>query len=179
MIKPYSVRQGMASAGIGGIIAGIVMIIPMMGMMSMMSLPLDLFSIVVGMAIGKPQESAAMAGMVLHFAPSILIGLVFGAIISSSKLAITGFKKGISMGIAAGIVSFAILFLPMMMTIMPPIMMQLIQMMTPGASKEMIMNQLQVMQPMLLGGSLLAHIVYGVVLGSVTTAILQKTSRRL
>ncbi len=179
MEKPYSVKNGMAAAGIGGIIAGAVMIIPMMGMMSMMNLPADLFSTVVGMTMGKPQESAAMTGMALHFVPSILIGLMFGAVISSSKLAITGFKKGISLGIVAGIVSFVALFVPMMMTIMPPAMLQLMQMMNPDASQEMIMNQLQSIQPMLLGGSLAAHIVYGAVLGIITTAILRKRVQKI
>ncbi len=179
MIKLYSAKQGVASAGIGGVIAGIVMIIPMMSMMNMMNLPPDMFSTIVGMAMGKPQESAAMTGTTLHFVPSILIGLLFGAIVSSSKFAITSFKKGIPLGIAAGIVSFVILFLPMMINIMPPIMMQLMQMMNPGASQEMIMSQLQSMQPMLLAGALFAHIVYGIVLGTITTAILKKTSRRL
>ncbi|CAE6501058.1 hypothetical protein [Candidatus Nitrosotenuis uzonensis] len=179
MEKSYSVKNGMAAAGIGGIIAGAVMIIPMMGMMSMMNLPADLFSTIVGITVGKPQESAAMTGMTLHFVPSILIGLIFGVIISSSKLAITGFKKGISLGIAAGIVSFVVLFIPMMMTVMPPAMLQLMQMMNPGASQETIMSQLQSMQPMLLGGSLAAHIVYGAVLGTITTAILRKRIQKI
>ena len=178
MTKPYYVKHGMASAGIAGLVAGIVMIIPMMGMMSMMNLPSDLFSTVVGMAMGKSQEAAAMTGMMLHFVPSITIGLIFGGIISTSRFIITSFKKGIALGIVAGIVSFVVIFLPMMMTVMPPVMVQLMQMMNPGASQDMIMGQLQTMQPMLLVGSLLAHVIYGIVLGTITTIILKRTSKR-
>lgn len=178
MEKPYSIKHGMASASIGGFVAGIVMIIPMMGMMSMMNLPSDLFSTAIGMTIGKSQESATMAGMMLHFVPSILIGGIFGAIISSSRLTITSFKKGILLGIVAGIVSFVVIFLPMMVMVLPTVMMQLMQMMNPGASQDMIMNQLQMMQPVFLGGSLFAHVVYGVILGFTTTIILKRTSKK-
>lgn len=179
MEKPYSAKNGMTAAGIGGIIAGTIMIIPMMAMMSMMNLPPDLFPSVVGMTLGKPAESAAMTGMALHFVPSILVGLIFGAIISSSKFAITGFKKGILLGIIAGITSFIVLFLPLMMTVMPPVMVQLMQMMNPEVPQEMIMNQLQSMQPTLLSGSLFAHIVYGAVLGAATTAILRRRIQKI
>lgn len=178
MEKAYSAKNGMAAGGIGGIVAGAIMFIPIMGMMSAMNLPPDLFSTVVGMTMGKPPESAAMTGMTLHFVPSTVIGLIFGAIISSSRLTITGFKKGVLLGVVAGIVSFIALFLPMMM-IIPPVMVQLMQMMNPDAPQEVIMDQIQLMQPMLLSGSLFAHIVYGVVLGVVTTAILRGRLKKI
>ena len=58
---------------------------------------------------------------------------------------------------------------------MPPIMMQLMQMMNPAAPQEMIMTQLQDMQPMMLAGSLISHIIYGAVLGLVSSAILTRS----
>ena len=179
MQKIYSSKRGIGAGLIGGIIAGIVMLIPMMFMMSMMDLPSDLFPILVGMSLGQSQESAAMIGIVIHFIPSILIGIIFGAVISTSKLSIKSFKKGISLGIAAGIISFAVIFIPMMMNVIPPTMLQLMQMMNPEAPQDMIMQQLQSMQPMLLAGSFVSHIIYGIILGSITSGIVKKSKKEM
>jgi len=173
--KMYSRKKAIGAGTIGGIVAGIVMLVPMMGMMSMMNLPVDLFPKLIGLSMGQTMESASSFGTVLHFLPSIIIGIIFGAVVSSSKLSITSFKKGIPLGIAAGIISFIVIFLPMMMTVLPPIMMQLMQMMNPEAPQEMIMTQLQGMQPMMLAGSLISHIIYGAVLGLVSSAILRRS----
>ena len=177
MQKSYSTKRGVGAGAIGGIAAGAVMLIPMMLMMPMMGLPSDIFPILTGMIMGQSQESAAMAGIVIHFVPSIIIGVIFGALISSSKLSITSFKKGIPLGIAAGVISFVVLFLPLIMTVMPPIMLQLMLMMNPGAPQEMIMQQLQSMRPMILGGALFSHVVYGIILGALTSAIVKKSKK--
>jgi len=176
MEKMYSRKKAIGAGAIAGIVAGVVMLVPMMGMMSMMNLPDDLFPKLIGLSMGQTIESASSFGTALHFLPSIIIGVIFGAVVSSSKLSITSFKKGIPLGIAAGIISFIVLFLPMMMTVLPPIMMMLMQMMNPEAPQEMIMTQLQGMQPMMLAGSLISHIIYGAVLGLVSSAILRKSN---
>ncbi len=178
MPKNYSSKKGIGAGVIAGIIAGIVMLVPMMSMMPMMNLPNDLFPILIGMTMGQSQDSAVISGIGLHFVPSIIVGMIFGAVVSSSKLSITSFKKGIPLGIGAGIISFVILFLPMIMTVFPPSMMQLMQMMNPEASQEMIMQQLQGIQPMILTGSLVSHIIYGMVLGVVSSAILRKSKKK-
>jgi len=171
----YSRKKAIGAGAIAGIVAGVVMLAPMMGMMSMMNLPDDLFPKLIGLSMGQTMESASLVGTALHFLPSIIIGVIFGAIVSSSKLSITSFKKGIPLGIAAGIISFIVLFLPMIMTVMPPSMMMLMQMMNPEAPQEMIMTQLMNMQPMMLAGALISHIIYGAVLGVVASAILTRT----
>jgi len=176
MEKMYSRKKAIGAGAIGGIVAGIVMLVPMMGMMSMMNLPVDLFPKLIGLSMGQTMESASSFGTALHFLPSIIVGIIFGAVVSSSKLSITSFKKGIPLGIAAGIISFVVLFLPMMMMTLPPIMMQLMQMMNPDAPQEMIMTQLMNMQPMMLAGGLIAHIIYGAVLGLVSSAILRRSN---
>jgi len=177
MQKLYSTKRGIGAGIIGGTIAGIVMLVPMMSMMSMMNLPADLFPTLVGMSMGQTQNST-MFGMTLHFIPSIVIGIIFGGLISTSKLSIKSFKKGIPLGTIAGIVSFAVIFMPMMMNVLPPTMLQLMQMMNPEAPQEMIMQQLQSMQPMLLIGSLVSHIIYGIILGSVTSAIVKRSQKQ-
>ena len=178
MSKIYSPKKGVTSGTIGGIVGGIVMLVPMMLMMSMMNLPADLFPMLIGMAMNQMQQSASISGIGVHLVTSLIIGIIFGAVISSSKLSVTSFKKGIPLGIGAGIISFVVLFLPMSMEVFPPTMMQLMQMMNPEASQEMIMQQLQGMQPMVLAGSFVSHIIYGIVLGVVSSAILRKSKNK-
>ncbi len=174
MYKIYSTKKSIGAGAAGGIVAGIVMLVPMMLMMSMMNLPSDLFPKLLGLTMGLPPDSAAMAGTGLHLVASIAIGLVFGAVASSSKLSISSFKKGIGLGIITGAISFVVLFLPMMMAVLLSSMMNLMVMMNPGAPKEMIMSQLQSMQPMILSGSFISHLIYGAVLGTITSLILRK-----
>lgn len=173
MYKLYSTKKGIGVGIVGGIVGGIAMLVPMMSMMSLMNLPSDLFPTLIGMIMGQAQ-SATMTGIGFHFVASTIIGLIFGAAISSSKLSITSFKKGTGLGIATGAIAFAVLFLPMMITIFPPAMMNLMTMMSPDAPKQMIMSQLQAMQPMMLSGSLISHLIYGAVLGSVASIILAR-----
>lgn len=177
MSKIYSPKKGVTAGTIGGIVGGIVMLVPMMLMMSMMNLPADLFPMLIGMAMNQMQQSASISGIGVHLVTSLIIGVIFGAVISSSKLSVTSFKKGIPLGIGAGIISFVVLFLPMSMEVFPPTMMQLMQMMNPEASQEMIMQQLQGMQPMVLAGSFVSHIIYGIVLGVVSSAIMRKPKK--
>jgi hypothetical protein len=178
MSKIYSPKKWVTAGTIGGIVGGVVMLVPMMLMMSMMNLPADLFPMLIGMAMNQMQQSASISGIGVHLVTSLIIGVIFGAVISSSKLSVTSFKKGIPLGIGAGIISFVVLFLPMSMEVFPPTMMQLMQMMNPEASQEMIMQQLQGMQPMVLVGSFVSHIIYGIVLGVVSSAILRKSKNK-
>jgi len=178
MSKIYSPKKGVTAGTIGGIVGGIVMLVPMMLMMSMMNLPADLFPMLIGSIMNQMQQSASISGIGVHLVTSLIIGVIFGAVISSSKLSVTSFKKGIPLGIGAGIISFVVLFLPMSMEVFPPTMMQLMQMMNPEASQEMIMQQLQGMQPMVLAGSFVSHIIYGIVLGVVSSAILRKSKNK-
>lgn len=176
MQKSYSARRGIGAGIIGGIVAGTAMLVPMMSMMPMMNLPSNTFPTLIGMLMDQTGESVVIPGLVLHSVTSIIIGIIFVVITNYSKLTITGFKKGIPLGIATGIISFVVLFLPMIMFVFLPMMIQLMQIMNPSMSKEMIMPQLQSMLPMLLGGALFSHIVYGAVLGLVSSAILRKSN---
>ncbi len=44
-----------------------------------------------------------------------------------------------------------------------------------GNNNEMMMAELPMLQSMILAGSLVSHIVYGIVMGAVTTVLIRKT----
>lgn len=203
----YQAKRSIGAGIIGGIAGGAAMYGIMSVLMSMIGMGPNCFAIIMGMITGQSYEAAIGPGIAAHFGTSIAIGAIFGVIVSTPKLQITGFKKGIALGIATGIIAYAVIFLPVAMTAMPSHMMDLMKMMpmkgsmdqssmgnkAPMANQEMkgksaedekmkmeemnkmIMEQSQKIMPSILGGSFVSHIVLGVVLGAVTTAIVRRS----
>ena len=204
----YRAKKSLGAGIIGGIAGGGAMYGVMSVLMSMLGMGPNCFAVIMGMITGQSYEAAMGPGIAAHFGTSIAIGAIFGAIISTPKLQITGFKKGIALGTATGIIAYAVIFLPVAMTAMPPHMMDLMKMMPmegnmgqssmgdkanmanqdmKGKSAEdikkmqmeemdkMIMEESQKIMPSILGGSFVSHIVFGIVLGAVTTAIVRRS----
>lgn len=176
--RPY-IGKGIVSGISGGIIGGIVMLGIMAGMIGMMNLPSYLvyagplsFAKLIGLTVGQQPQTAG-TGLGIHLLASIIIGAIFGAVTSIiKKLAVTGYARGIGFGIAAGAIAFVVLFLPVMMGATST------QMMNPAMSSRMIIAQLQRMGPMILAGAFLAHIIYGAILGAITTVLITKIELR-
>lgn len=176
MSAKYSIGKGIGVGAISGAIAGAVMIIPMMVTNMQMGLPADVSLILFGRMMGQGIATAAGTGIAIHMLASVIIGIIFGAVTSTGKLRLGNFGKGIGLGIATGMIAFAVLFLPMIMTVLPPQMIALMQMMNPDAPSAMIMQKIQAMMPMMIGSSILSHVIYGAVLGVVATAIMRKSA---
>jgi hypothetical protein len=75
-------------------------------------------------------------------------------------------------------IAFVVLFIPISMGAMPPILMNMAMQMNPGMTQQQIMGMMQQNMPMMMGIGILEHLVYGAVLGAVTTALILKTSIR-
>lgn len=175
----YSAKKAIRAGTIGGIVAGAVMIVSTMLVMSVMNLPPDFFPTIIGMTMDPTQQSAAIIGIAVHFIPSVIIGVIFGVMIRSSKLTITSFKKGILLGISVGVISYLVIFLPMIMTGLHSPMVEFMQIINPELSNEEVMQKFEGVQPMILVGSFIAHIIYGIVLGAVTFAMLKRTKKEI
>jgi hypothetical protein len=178
------IGKGVIFGIIGGIVGGIAMLGILMGMLGMMNLPPGtalvgpiLFAKLIGITMGQQHQSAGGVGLGIHLLSSIIIGAIFGAVTSSiKKLEITGYGRGVGFGIATGVIAFVVLFLPVMMGATPIQMMSMMKMMNPAMSSQMIMVQMQKLQPMILVVvAFLAHIIYGAILGAITTVLITKT----
>jgi hypothetical protein len=120
-------------AGIaGGIAGGAAMYGVMSGLFTMMGLGPNCFAIIMGMITGQSYEAAIGPGLAAHFGTSIVIGAIFVAVVSTKKLQITGFPKGIGLGVATGVIAYLVIFLPISMTVMPSHMIDLMKMMPMG-----------------------------------------------
>ena len=175
------VSKSIVFGAIGGLVAGVVMAPFIMMTAILAGMPPDTMLVAMGLMFGSsfPRDIGMMVGFGMHMLTSILIGVIFGTVTSLvKKLWITGFGKGIAEGLITGMIAFVVLFIPISMGAMPPILMNMAMQMNPGMTQQQIMGMMQQNMPMMMGIGILEHLVYGAVLGAVTTALILKTSIR-
>jgi hypothetical protein len=181
-VSSYSmIDKSIMFGAIGGFVAGLVMAPFIMITAILAGMPPDTMLIAMGLIFGpsSSKDIAMMVGFGMHMLTSILIGIIFGAVISLvKKLWITGFGKGIIEGLVTGMIAFVVLFIPISIGVMPPILMKMAMQMNPTMTEQQIMGMMQQNMPMMMGMGILEHLVYGAVLGAVTTALILKTDMR-
>jgi hypothetical protein len=175
------IGKSIAFGAIGGFVAGLVMAPFIMITAILAGMPPDTMLIAMGLMFGpsSSKDIAMMVGFGMHILTSILIGMIFGVVTSLvKKFWITGFGKVIIEGLITGMIAFIVLFIPISMGVMPPILMKMAMQMNPTMTEQQIMGMMQQNMPMMMGMGILEHLVYGAVLGAVTTALILKTGMR-
>jgi hypothetical protein len=173
--------KSIAFGAIGGFVAGLVMAPFIMITAILAGMPPDTMLIAMGLMFGpsSSKDIAMMVGFGMHMLTSILIGIIFGTVTSLvKKFWLTGFGKGIVEGLITGMIAFVVLFIPISMGVMPPILMKMAMQMNPTMTQEQTMGMMQQNMPMMIGIGILEHLVYGAVLGAVTTALILRTGIR-
>ncbi|MDQ3976103.1 MAG: hypothetical protein M3264_06235 [Thermoproteota archaeon] len=177
--KYHPIRVSIALGAIGGFVAGLVMV-PLLMLTSITAgLSPSAIPFVLGLAIGADPDSAFIIGLILFLILSIVIGIAFGAITTGVKrLRITGIKKGIVEGIIAGIIAFAVLFVPLSLIVIPATINAIIQHMGLGITSQQTIAILSQALPIILGIGFVGWIIFGVVMGAVSTVLLSRFSIR-
>ena len=175
-----SVSRGIALGAIGGFVAGLVMAPFIMITAILTGMPPETMPIAMGLMFGAFSRDIAMiVGFGMHMLTSVLIGVVFGAVTALiKKLRITGFRKGIIEGIIVGMLAFVVVSIPISMAAMPPILMKMTMQMNPNMTQQQIMGMMQQNMPIMIGIGVLRDLVYGAVLGAVTTTLILKMEMR-
>src|ERR671923_2424074 len=181
-LSSYSiVGKSIMFGAIGGFVAGLVMAPFIMITAILAGMPPDTMLIALGLMFdpSSSKDIAMMVGFGMHVLTSILIGIIFGAVTSLvKKFWITGFGKGIVEGLIIGMIAFVVLFIPISIGVMPPILMKMAMQMNPTMTQQQIMGIMQQNMPMVMGMGILEHLVYGAVLGALTTALILKIGIR-
>src|ERR687897_3085807 len=175
------VSKSIVFGAIGGFVAGLVMAPFIIITAILAGMPPDTMLIAMGSMFDpfSSKDAAMMVGFGMHMLTSVLIGIIFGAVTSLvKKFWITGFGKGIIEGLIAGMIAFVVLFIPISMAAMPPILMEMAMQMNPTMTGQQIMGMMQQNMPMMVGIGILEHLVYGAILGTVTTAFILKTGMK-
>lgn len=151
---------------VGGIVGVTIMTVILIGSKMMMGMPAFADFFVMGTFVGGNTGSAIGAGFVAHYLVGIADGAIFATIVTSvSRFRLTSWGKAVGLGLIFGFILWLIVFIPVTMGGFAPIMMS---MMGPAAAK---------MLPMVLGISLMEHLLYGISVGGVMFAILRRLHR--
>ena len=161
---------------LGGIIASIAMYPFLFLTTSMMGLPLDDLSIARGMAISNINDNYYLnltLGIVMHLLTGAIAGIIFVIIVSTvKKFAIINFKKGITEGVIYSIIIFIVLFIPTTLGMVLPNLFDIMNQSNPTQSN---LEDRQTVEQNLIpiyGFGFIAHIIFGIILGFVTSLLL-------
>ena len=187
--KPQSYEQigekrfrsrSLLSGAIGGLIAGSVLTGLIFAGDSAMGLPPGTFYAIIAIAISGAQIQMASAiyyGLALHLITGTLIGGVFGYVSAAiGPFNITDVKKGSIVGILAGFISFSLLFIPITRFQVEPALAGILFQMGLAASDdpEILQGQITDIMSAVLAFSIIFHVVYGAILGSITAVLLDR-----
>jgi hypothetical protein len=161
---------------LGGIIASIAMYPFLFLTTSMMGLPLDDLSIARGMAISNINDNYYLnltLGIVMHLLTGAIAGVIFAIIVSTvKKFAIINIKRGITEGVIYSIIIFIVLFIPTTLGMVIPNLFDIMNQSNPTQSN---LEDRQTVEQNLIpiyGFGFIAHIIFGIILGFVTSLLL-------
>lgn len=174
--KPTSSRAVLFGI-VGGIIGSLVMIGPKMISNIQLEMPYNVNWIVFGIVFGADQPNAFAVGLGIHVVTGIIIGAIFGIITGNiTKLRINKISRGVIFGIITGLIVFGVFFMPMLENLLAPNLMKLMMSMNPDAPIDMLKQKMQIKLPTVIQTSLGLHILFGIVLGSVTSLLTRSKS---
>ncbi len=116
--KSYDLKKGIVFGAMGGFVASIGFTGLILFMSVLFNYPEGAFLDAVGISIVGVRDdivSIGLAALAIIFIQGIIIGILFGIVISKIKLLNpSNKKKGIILGLITGLISFITLYLPMM-----------------------------------------------------------------
>jgi len=176
-IQKPTVPRAVLFGIVGGIIGSLTMIAPKMISNIQLEMPYNVNWIVFGIVFGADQPNAFAVGLGIHVVTGIIIGAIFGIITGKiTKLRINKISRGVIFGIITGLVVFGVFFMPMLENVLAPNLMKLMMGMNPDAPIDMLKQKMQTKLPTVIQTSLGLHILFGIVLGTVSSVL---TSRAL
>jgi hypothetical protein len=128
--------------------------------------PPGTFFAVIGLSLGfNDPFSAQFIGLGLHILTGTVAGNIFGQIaLFWQKLIPYDIKRGVSLGLIVGVTLWAVLFLPLTTFVIQPNLDAFLTS-APNAYVNNIANYFAGLYPLIVGGSLLFHLIYGAILG--------------
>ncbi|MGI0061232.1 MAG: hypothetical protein ACREBA_02130 [Nitrosotalea sp.] len=171
-LSQYPRKASIGYGAIAGFVAGIAMMGVAMSTTVMIGMPYDTIPKAIGTAFGSQGNALIATGLGMHLLTSTLVGIIFGIVtFSVRKLQITGLGKGIGLGLVTGMIAFVVISIPVTTNVLPPILVKFIMHMHPGMTQQMAMGALQQKKMLITSTAILRHLVYGVILGILTSVL--------
>ena len=187
--KPQSYEQigekrfrsrSLLSGAIGGLIAGSVLTGLIFAGDNAMGLKPGTFYLVIAIAFTGSQIQMAYAiflGLALHVITGTIIGAVFGYVSAAiGPFNITDVKKGLLVGIIAGFISFSLLFIPITRFEVQPALTGILYLtgIATSDNPQIVQNQVTNIMSTVLAFSIIFHVVYGAIMGTVTALLIDR-----
>ena len=175
MIHQTTVKTLMLGA-LGGVIASIVMYPFLFLTTSMMGIPLDDLSIARGMAISNINGNYYLnlvLGIGMHLVTGAISGAIFAILVSAiKKFKIINYKRGIIEGTVFSIVIFLVLYIPTTVTMVHPNLVDIMNQSDPAQTSSKDQKTVEQNLIPIYGFGFIAHIVFGAILGLMTSLLI-------
>lgn len=161
---------------LGGVIASIVMYPFLFLTTSMMGIPLDDLSIARGMAISNIDDNYYLnlvLGVGMHLVTGAISGAIFAILVSTiNKFRIVSYKRGIIEGIVYSVIIFIVLYIPTTVSMVHPNLVDIMSRSNPDQSSSKDQKTVEQNLIPIYGFGFIAHVVFGVVLGFITSLLI-------
>ncbi len=150
----YTVSKAVGAGLAGGIVGAVIL----GGIAYRMPVNGQPFFVAAAMLMNLSGGTAIVGGWMLHLITGLIVGAIFGVALTKVRMfRVTDVKRGVGWGIGAGILVWVVFFLPMMLSVMGS--------MIPSGQ-----------MPLMIGGSFLGHVIYGLGLGGIAGVALSRTA---
>lgn len=176
-------KRSLFSGALAGFISAWVLVGFIFGGDLVLGLPSGTFYSIIGISMaGLEGNSAVYFGVLLHLITGTLVGATFGYVTTVVEpFNISGVAKGAGTGVLAGFVTFSLLFIPLTRFEVEPSLVRILASIYPAGTETAVLEARAVdIMSAVLAGSILLHVLYGAVMGSITALLLSmRTKARL
>jgi NADH:ubiquinone reductase (H+-translocating) len=168
----FSLRREVFFVVIGAILGAISMIFPRTLFEVGMGLPYYLTWIAFGHIVGVYSSASVFAGIAIHMITAVSIGIAIGVFLyKTGILNISKLSNGLSYGLFAGMVVFIVFFIPVYQFVLAPEISRTLSetqpLMIQAEAAQMLTDNL----PIIMIGSIVTHLVFGLTLGLVSSLL--------
>ncbi|HXV88852.1 MAG TPA: NAD(P)/FAD-dependent oxidoreductase [Nitrososphaeraceae archaeon] len=175
----FSLRREVLFVVIGAVVGAVLMVFPRMVFEAGMGLPYYITWIAFGHVVGVYSSFSVLAGITIHMITAICIGVVIGIFLyKSGILNISKLSNGLIYGLFAGMVVFILFFIPVSQFVLAPEIARTLTEMIPSMTEIEAAKQLVMSLPLIIGGAIVTHLVFGVTVGLISSILSIKFGAR-
>ena len=168
----FSLKREVFFVVIGAIVGAVTFVIPKAIFEIQMGLPYYLTWIAFGHIVGVYSSESVIAGIAIHVLTAISIGIVVGIFLyKTGILNISKLSNGILYGLFAGSVVFVAFFIPVYQFVLVPKIAFTLKEMVPHMTLAAAAHQITSNFVMIMIGSIITHLVFGVTVGLVSSLL--------
>lgn len=175
----FSMKREVFFVVVGAIIGALTMVVPKTIFEVEMGLPYYLSWIAFGHVLGVYSSASVIAGIGIHLVTAISIGVVVGVFLyKTGILNISKVSNGIAYGIISGLVIFVAFFIPVQEFVLNPQVVSTMVEVDKSMSLTQAAHQISHNLVVIIIGSIIMHLVFGITLGLVSSGLSIKFGSR-